>query len=275
MAAPRTTTDLVYGEVGGTELRLDLYLPPDPATDPAPLVVFLHGGAWAVGDKADKAATRAAVLAELGLSVASINYRLSDVATFPAQLHDAKGALRWLRANAGELQIDATRAGAFGPSAGGHLAALLGLTADRPDLEGDVGGNLDQSSAVQAVVDFYGPADLLATGSRTPLEASLSPRAFEAQLLGLSSVADDPDAARRASPRWHVHAEAPPFLLAHGDRDHVVALSESQALHDSLVAHGIESRLLVVGGAGHDDPRFDERATIELVAGFLHRHLDP
>jgi len=274
MQAGRQEQDVVYASVDGTDLRLDLYLPAESDALP-PAAVYLHGGGWAMGDKADRAEARARVLVELGLAVASVNYRLSSQATFPAQLHDAKGAVRWMRANGARLGIATEAIGAIGPSAGGHLAALLGLTAGNVDLEGDIGGNLDRSSAIQAVVDLYGPADLLAVGSRSPLEAALMPQSLEARLLGLDAVADDPEAARRASPRFHVHAGAPPFLIAHGDRDHVVALSESQTLHECLVGYGVESSLLVIGGAGHDDPRFDDRSTLEIIAGFLRRHLTP
>lgn len=268
----RRDLDLEYASPGSGPLSLDLYRP-DADDHPHPVVVYIHGGAWAMGDKADRAETRAEALARAGIAVASVNYRLSDIAPFPAQLHDVKGAVRWLRAAGGSFGLATDRIGAFGPSAGGHLAAMAGLTSGDPALEGTTGGNLDQSSAVQAVVDWYGPTDLTAAGGRNALEAALLGRSFEAKLLGVESVTDDREGACQASPRWHVDRSAPPFLLMHGDRDHIVPLAESATLHEMLVSHDVESTLVVLGGAGHDDHRFDAPGSIEIVAGFLRRHL--
>lgn len=270
----RRDLELRYAPKDEPGLALDLYRP--AGTDaPLPVLVYLHGGGWVRGDKADHATARAEVLARAGFAVASVNYRLSDVAPFPAQLHDAKGAVRWLRANAGSLGLDATRIGSWGPSAGGYLAAMLGLTAGDAALEGTTGGNLDQPSTVQAVVDWYGPSDLLAVGGRNRLEALVLGPSFEARLLGLESLDGDEaaEAARRASPRFHVSGSAPPFLLMHGDRDRMVSVLESTVLHEALVAHGVESTLVLLGGAGHDDRLFDEPVALEMVTGFFRRHL--
>ena len=144
--------DLVYARAGAKDLLLDLYLP-EGAPRPLPLVVWIHGGGWRNGAKEQTPARR---LVERGYAVASINYRLSGEAIFPAQIHDCKAAVRWLRANAAKYGLDAGRVAAWGSSAGGHLVALLGTSGGIMELEGGL-GNADQSSRVQAVVDFFGP----------------------------------------------------------------------------------------------------------------------
>ena len=262
--------DLPYAEVDGVPLLADLYRP-DTEQAP-PVVVYVHGGGWAVGSRSDFADTRLAGLAAHGLAVVSIDYRLVDVAHFPAQLHDVKAAVRWVRAEADRLGVHAERVGIWGASAGAVLASLAGLTGGRPELEGDVGEHVDRSSAVQAVVPWFGVADLLATTTRSELEARLVPGGPEAAFLGVNSVADVAgvgELARQASPLSWVSADAPPFLIAHGDRDRVVSPSESRSLHDALTRAGAGSSLLVLGGAGHEDTIFDSPANLALTAGFL------
>lgn len=264
------TSDLPYAEVDGTALLADLYRP-DTEQAP-PVVVYVHGGGWAVGSRSDFAETRLGALAAHGLAVLSIDYRLVDVAHFPAQLHDVKAAVRWVRGEAGRLGVDAERIGIWGASAGAVLASLTGLTAGRPELEGDVGHHTDRSSGVQAVVCWFGVGDLVATSTRSSLEARLSPHGPEAAFLGVGSIAEVagvPDLACQASPLSWVADTAPPFLIAHGDRDRVVPLTESQSLHDALTRAGASSSLLVLGGAGHEDAAFDAPANLALTAGFL------
>jgi acetyl esterase/lipase len=261
--------NLTYAEVRGVPLALDLYR---SAAADAPLVVYLHGGGWRAGSRTDDAA-RLAGLAAFGVTVASVDYRLAPEAVFPAQLHDVKAAVRWLRAQGERLGLPTERIGIWGASAGAYLASLLALTNGDAEFEGTVGGNLDQSSAVQAVVHWFGQADLVAAAARTPVEARLLPFHFEAGLLGVDSVAADADRARRIGLLGRVSAAAPPFLIAHGDRDHVVAPSESRALHDALARAGADSRLLLVGGAGHEDPAFDAPATLAMTAAWLRATL--
>jgi acetyl esterase/lipase len=263
----------VVATVGGTTLRLDLYRAPQ---SDAPLVLYVHGGGWRSGDRADAGAERLAPLAACGVTVASVDYRLVPGATFPDQLHDLKGAVRWLRAHGSRLGLRADRLGVWGASAGAYLGSLLALTAGDEELEGAVGGNLDRSSAVQAVVHWFGQSDLLVSGSRTGTEARLLPFAFEAGLLGVASVAEAADRARDLSLLTRVSPQAPPFLIAHGDRDHIVAPSEGQALHDALSRAGADTRFLLLGGAGHEGPEFDRPATLALTAAWLRATLlDP
>lgn len=266
MAELTVLTDLRYAEAGGVALSLDLYR---PGPGPVPVTVYLHGGGWARGSKGDDRDARLTGLARHGIAVASVQYRLVPGAVYPAQLHDAKGAVRWLRAHGTELGLATGAIGAWGASAGGYLASMLGLTAGAAELEGTTGGNLEHSSAVQAVVPWFAPADLLATSGRSPLEERIIPASREAGLLGLAAVADDPGRARRASPLSWVTAAAPPFLIEHGDRDQVVHPAESAALHDALARAGARSTLVMIGGAGHEDPRFDSPGHLAMTAAFL------
>ena len=227
---------------GFRPVELDVYT---PAGGPAPLVVFLHGGGWRLGTRTvfcptwrDWQPTPFHRLVAAGFAVASIDYRLSGEALFPAQLDDARAAVRWLRLRAGELGVDADRVVAWGESAGGHLAALLGLTDPGP---------------IAGVVDWYGPADLATMAAQalpTSIARADAPDSREAQLIG-ASPAQSPDLARRASPVAHVHAGAPPFHLAHGDADRFVPPAQSRQLADTLRTAGVPVALTEVPGADH------------------------
>lgn len=266
MAEVQVDMDVVFATHHGSELALDIYRPPQ---DDAPVTVYVHGGGWRSGDKADDSARRLAPLSGYGVTVASVNYRLVPRGTFPDQLYDVKAAVRWLRANGPRLGLRTDRIGIWGASAGAYLGSLLALTAGVDSFEGTVGGNLEQSSAVQAVVHWFGQADLLASGSRTEAEAHLLPFAFEAGLLGVADIADASDRARELSLLSWISADAPPFLIAHGDQDHIVAPSEGQALHDALVRAGADSRFELLGGTGHEGAKFDHPATLAMTAAWL------
>ncbi|WP_371348630.1 alpha/beta hydrolase fold domain-containing protein [Ancylobacter sp. IITR112] len=264
------TRDHVYAEIGELKLLADLYRP--ITETPPPLVIYIHGGGWAVGSRADGADTRLRPFAALGLAVLSIDYRLVDTAHFPAQLHDVKAAIRWARARGAELGVDAGRIAVWGASAGALLASLAGLTAGQPEMDGVVGAHVEQSTAVGAVVSWFGQSDLRETTHRSWLETLILPFNFEAGLLGVESVADVakvPELARSASPVSWVGSAAPPFLIAHGDRDRVILASESEALHAALVRAGARSVFALLGGAGHEDHAFDAPENLAMTAGFL------
>ena len=196
-----------------------------------------------------------------GYAVASINYRLSHEAIFPAQIHDCKGAVRWLRAHAGEYGLDPARVGAWGDSAGGHLVALLGTSGDVAELEGTVGGNGEQSSRVQAVCDWFGPTDMLQIGGFPSDIDHNGPDSPEARLFG-GPIHEKRDLVTQANPITYIRADAPPFLIVHGDRDPIVPLHQSELLADALRAAGVPVRLITVAGAGHgfDDPLYWRKA---------------
>ena len=270
----RELRDLPYVKDGQERQRLDLYLPGDTAGSDAargtrPLVVWLHGGGWENGRKHDCSAKP---LLAHGYVVASIGYRLSSQARYPAQIEDCKAAIRWLRAHSGEYGIDPARIGAWGASAGAHLAALLGTTAGSRQF--DVGGDLDQSSGVQCVLDWFGPADFLHWGE-PPYDLNLdTPGTALARLLG-GTVRTHEELARSASPVFFVDKSSAPFLIMHGDHDPLVPLQQSQELAAALEKAGVECTLKVVPGAGHGGAAFSQPANLQLMSGFFDRHLHP
>jgi acetyl esterase/lipase len=272
MAELRVERDLVFATLDRSELTLDVYRAP---YDDAPVTIYVHGGGWRHGDKTDDAARRLAPLSVYGVTVVSVNYRLIPDAVFPDQLHDLKATVRWLRGNGERLGLPTECIGVWGASAGAYLGSLLALTAGIDEFEGSVGADSGQSSAVQAVVHWFGQYDLVASGSRTDVEAQLLPFAFESGLLGVADIADAVARARELSLLSWVSASAPPFLIAHGDRDHIVAPSEGQALHHALVRAGIASRFDLVGGAGHEGAEFDQPASLALTAAWLRATLSP
>jgi acetyl esterase/lipase len=239
--------DLEYAKVEGKSLKLDLYLPPREAGRRLPLVVWIHGGAWRGGSKNR---TRATCLLPAGYAVASISYRFSQEAIFPAQIHDCKAAIRWLRAHGDKYALDTKRIGVWGSSAGGHLVALLGTSGGVQALEGTVGGNLDQSSRVQAVCDFCGPSDFMAIVNAPSHINRRSPNAPESRLLG-GPPATVPERARQASPVTHATADDPPFMTVHGARDRTVPPSQATRLHEVLRKAGVPSELHMLKNVGH------------------------
>ena len=217
--------DLVYKRVNGAVLTLDLYCP-EKVSGPAPVIVWVHGGGWRTGGK--KRCPAVALVPD-GYAVASIDYRLSSTAPFPAQIEDCKAAVRWLRANAAKYNLDADRIGVWGMSAGGHLAALLGTSGGVPELEGS-GDNMQYSSRVQAVCDVAGPVDLLALTNLGP------ERRFAIEgLLGGAPIA--------ASPIHYVSKDDPPFLIVHGEADRVVPVEQSQRFYEELRKAGVNATL--------------------------------
>ncbi len=238
MTTERLTTarDLVYSApVGYRPLSLDLHRP-DRAD--APLILFVHGGGWRLGDrrtfyptmKGDDPFDR---IVAAGLAVASVDYRLSGEAIFPAQVDDVRAALSWLRENADRLGIDASRVVLWGESAGATIAALIAL---------------EPESGALGLVDWYGPADLVELARSLGQSDDTDSR--EAGWLG-AAVSADEDRAREASPLHHVHPDAPPALIAHGLADVAVPHAQSERFADALTAAGVPVELTLVEGAGH------------------------
>jgi acetyl esterase/lipase len=238
--------DVEFGKGGERTLKMHLVKPKAPPKDAMPVVVYIYGGGWKAGSR-DAGLRPLTRLAQKGYFGASIEYRLSQEATFPAQIEDCKCAIRFLRAKAKEYGIDPERIGVWGPSAGGHLAALVGTSGDIKELEGS-GGWAEHSSRVQAVVDWFGPTDFLKMGkNKIDHDAPGSP---ESQLIG-GPIQDNQKKVARANPITYVSKDDPPFLIMHGDKDDLVPPSQSDLLHDALRKAGVESTLDVVKGQGH------------------------
>jgi acetyl esterase/lipase len=264
---------LEYVENGHERQRLDLYLP-ENAAGPLPVIVWIHGGAWLAGSK--DFAGEVVDFVEKGYAVASIGYRLSQHAQFPAQIEDCKAAIRWLRANADKYGLDGDHIGVGGPSAGGHLAALVGTTGDVQELEGD-GGHADQSSRVQAVVDFFGPSDFSQMSAHSEKGSPLNhdaPDSPEARLIG-GPVQENPEKVQRANPIHYLTKDDPPFLIVHGDRDSIVPCHQSELLDEALKQEGIEVTFHKLAGAGHGGPQFNSDRVKSAMESFFEKHLKP
>jgi acetyl esterase/lipase len=255
--------DLEYVKGGHERQKLDLYLPED-ANGPLPVIVWVHGGAWLAGSK--DGGGPALPFVKKGYAVASINYRLSQHAAFPAQIQDCKAAVRWLRAHSKEYKLDPDHIGVWGASAGGHLVALLGTAGDVKGLEG-IDGPSDQSSRVQAVVDWFGPTDFTQMGGTHD-----QPRSPEARLIG-GPVQENKDKAARANPITYVSKDDPPFLIMHGDIDRTVPFNQSELLNAALKNVGVEATFQPVKGNGHGGPGFSSEENRRLIEEFFARHL--
>jgi acetyl esterase/lipase len=258
-AGVKVEKDIAYGD--RERQKLDLSMP--KSATPTPLLIWVHAGGWEEGSK--EGYNPVAAFVTKGYAVASINYRYSKQAVFPAQIHDVKAAVRYLRANAKKYNLDPDHFGAIGASAGGHLVALLGTSGGVKELEGD-GKYLETSSAVQAVCDIHGPIDLVKYGSFLPKGSNVVTR-----LLG-GDPGDKKDLAVKANPITYLDKADPPVLILHGDKDTAVPLSQSELFRDALKAAGVAHELIVVAGAGHDRRVLND-ATTKKLKEFFEKHL--
>lgn len=264
-AAEPTIRDVPYATVGDRELLLDLY---QPDTAAAPLIVWVHGGAWRSGSKDD---VPIAPLTEAGFAIASVDYRLSPVAPFPAQVYDIKAAVRFLRKHADDYRLDPARFAIAGASAGGHLAALVGVSYGHRQLEGDV-GTTSGSSQVQAIVTYYGASNLQTIlAQSTP--HGLAVRVPALQMLLGGQPEEKPDLARLASPVTHVDGADPPLLLLHGDQDTQMPVNQSLELWVEYEKKGATTHLQIVHQAAHGGDVFYDHQHLHRVAEFLQKHL--
>jgi len=259
----RKVSDLVFAEVDGRELLLDLYLPIDLAQPP--LIVYVHGGAWRGGSKDSMPLTG---LLDEGYAIASVDYRLTPEARFPAQVHDIKAAIRFLRGNQERHPYDARRVAIAGSSAGGHLAALVGVTNGTAELEGSVGAYLDQSSEVQAIVAYFGASNLL-TILQQSTPHGLGVRIPALQLLLGGQPEQERELAMLASPVFHVDKSDPPLLLLHGDQDPQMPINQSHELQGKYKSLGLPVDLLVLHGAAHGGKTFYDQPRTKAVSRFL------
>lgn len=266
---PWIVQDLEYAHVGESALLLDLHMPLN-VTD-SNLVIWVHGGAWRSGSKQDMPLGG---LVDAGYTVASVDYRLSPVAPFPAQVHDIKAAIRYLGARSTIYGYRADRIAIAGASAGGHLAALVGTTNGNSDLKGAIGDHLDQSSDVHAIVDYYGPTNFMTILSQSTPHG-LGVRIPALQLLLRGQPEDNPELARLASPVDHVDATDPPLLLIHGDQDPQVPINQSHELQGKYEQLDLPVRFEVVHGGTHGGRRFYDDEIVSIVQSFLADTLRP
>lgn len=263
-AEPASTQ--TFARVAEQELKLDLYL---PDTEIKGVIVWVHGGAWRSGSRANPALLG---MTAHGWAIASIDYRLSGVAPFPAQSHDIKAAIRYLRAQARELGLPTTPFVISGSSAGGHLAAIVGVTNRSEPHEGRVGDHLDQDSTVQAIVDLYGASNLTTILTQsTPHGLSVRQPALDLFIGG--QPADVPELARLASPVFHVDADDPPLYLSHGDQDPQMPINQAHELHGVYKAHQLPVHLEVKHGSAHGGPAFTDAEELARIDAFLTKRL--
>ncbi len=258
--------DIEYARVGDVSLKLDLHR---PQGERPPLIVYVHGGAWRGGSKED---VPIGSLMERGYAIASVNYRLSTQAVFPAQVHDIKAAIRFLRANAGVYHINADKIVIIGSSAGGHLAALVGVTNGVKELEGTVGEHLEQSSDVQGIVSFFGASNLQTILSQSTPHG-LSVRIPALKLLLGDTPDKKPELARLASPVAHLDKKDPPLLLLHGDADPQMPPQQSDELAKGYRELGLPVTMIVMPGSRHGGAEFYDDERTVIVSKFLDKVL--
>ena len=267
VASVATQRDLVYERVNGAVLTLDLYCP-EKVSGSLPVIVWIHTGGWSKGRKER---CPAVALVQDGYAVASIDYRLTSTAPFPAQIEDCKAAVRWLRANASTYHLDPDHIGVWGHSAGGHLAALLGTSGGVRELEG-TGDNMSYSSRVQAVCDVAGPSDLVrlyqeASQSRGDKSGKVM---YDVAALVGGSTEKNITTATAASPIHYVSKDDPPFLIIHGENDATIPVTQAESFAAALKAAGVETTLEIANGRGHGGggPKFQP-----MIKAFFDKYL--
>jgi acetyl esterase/lipase len=266
--------DVVFAHFHGFR-PLTAYMSVPGTPSPPPLVIFIHGGAWLLGHPVVTNPMYAKLdplgkILRAGFAVARISYRFTSEGSFPMQLHDCKAAVRFLRNRARLFGVDPNRFAAMGDSAGGHLAALVGLTGGVAALEGEVGETMG-SSAVQAVIDWFGPSELLTMCEQAATDAMRGqddPDSPESRLVG-GPIQLRREAAIAASPVTYVSKSAPPFHIQHGARDRLVPLAQSEGLHKALLAAGAESTLVAIEGADHCFWGVQDNGIVERDIAFL------
>jgi len=261
-SAGKVIKDIEFAKVGGQSLKLDLYLPAKQKN--AALVIWIHGGGWRNGTKEKCFITW---LPEHGYAMASISYRLSNIAKFPAQLHDCKGAVRWLRAHAKQYGFNPDKFYVAGASAGGHLTALMATTSGHEKLEGTTGGNLKQSSAVQGAIDYYGATDFMLRSKTQPSRAN-EKSSVVYDLLG-GGAHEKIEAAKLASACYHISKDDVPLLIFHGTKDKTVLIDQSQAIEKKYKKIGLSVEFHTIEGAGHGGNVFYSGENAKRLLKFL------
>ena len=277
-----TLTNIAYATASGTQV-LDLYLP--EGNGPFPVVVNIHPGGFFSGDKDMVPGTPGKALLKAGYAIASINYRLSGEATFPAAVQDAKAAVRFLRANAAKYKLNPDKIAAFGQSAGGNIASMLDTTGDVAEFDDPKLGSAGVSSRVQAVINWFGPNDFSvmdaqakAQGCPASDQTHSVADSFESKYLG-AAVASSPELVRKANPMTYITKDDPPFLVQKGDQDCTIAIENTKMLADALAAAGIDVHYDLLKGVGHGDgfgsttPVFESESNSQALVDFLNTKL--
>ena len=269
-----TYTNVVYASTSNAQ-KMDIYLP--AGEGPFPVVVFIHGGAFLMGDKSMEA-SNAAVLVGKGYAAVSINYRLSGEAKFPAQIQDCKAAIRFLRANATKYKLNPDKIASWGASAGGNLSALLGTSGGVAELEGSELGNSTFSSKVLASVDWFGPINFLtmdaeasALGFTITTNSASSP---ESSLMG-AAIQTIPAQVAKANPTTYISADDAAFFIQVGDADRNIPYSQSENFYDDLVPvlGATNASFELLAGAGHGGTQFTSSANMDKVVAFLDKYM--
>ncbi len=273
----RKWLDISYASISSAQ-KLDIYLP-DEGSDPFPVFLHIHGGAFAMGDKRDIQLTPSLKGLGRGYAVVSVNYRLSGEAVFPASLQDVKAAIRWLRANGKQYQLDTDRIAAFGGSSGANLAAMVCLTSRVTEFDDPALGNTEYPCTVQAAVDWFGPTDFLEMDEQLE-ESGYGPANHndadspESRYLG-AKISEVPAKVEIANPMTYVHKSMPPILIQHGRLDTIVPVQQSIKFAEKLEKYGRPDHFEfdILEGAGHADPLFETDENMERVFSFLDKHL--
>jgi acetyl esterase/lipase len=274
----RKWLDVAYATKSPAQ-KLDIYLP-DEGEGPFPVILSIHGGAFKSGDKGDGQVIPMLEGIKRGYAVVSINYRLSGEAIWPAQINDVKAAVRWVRANAKLYKLNPDKIASWGGSAGGHLASMVGTSGNIKELEDLSQGNADQSSRVQAVVDWFGPTDFLKMDEHAKESKVANPQIHsvpespESQLIG-KNLQDAPDIVKTANPETYISEDDPPFFIQHGLIDPLVPYPQSvnfaKKLEQALGKGKVTIEL--IPGTGHGGPAFQTEQNLKKVFAFLDKYL--
>lgn len=266
--------DVPYIEDGDKAQRLDIYYPEQTPQKPLPLIVHIHGGGWMGGSKYP---CDVRSMTAQGYVVASLEYRFSQTAKFPAQIQDCQAAIRWLRANAQRFHFNPEKVGVIGGSAGGHLSALVGVTGGKKTFP-IIGGNEDQSDAVQCVCDIFGPKNFASVMEQAANDKNVknifqfnTPSDPYSELIGANL--SDKEKTAAVSPITYVDRDSPPTLILHGTHDALVPFAQSEEFEAAMKKHGAPVWLQKIPGAGHGGGSFGKPSVILLMKNFFDKHL--
>jgi acetyl esterase/lipase len=255
--------DIVFAHTSEKELKMDIYFP-ENKQESRSVLMWIHGGGWKAGSKKN---CKLKWLVEHGYVVASVSYRFSQEAKFPAQIHDCKAALRYLKANANKYGLDKNRIAVSGASAGGQLAALMATSADDEFLDGKLGDYSNETTQVPVVIDFYGASDFLLREKNQPEKVNKKGGVVY-ELLG-GAVQDKRELAKKASAAHQVGKGDSAILIIHGSQDKVVLPGQSKRLHEAYQIKGLNSQLHIIDGAGHGGKDFDNEEIKKMILKFL------